>query len=157
MSQIPKTPPLTAAETRLFLVHQWRLNQTLGRHLTPLIEARHGVSLKNLLMLGHIQAGIQYPTELAEALQMPRHMASRAIDDLLGGGLIERRIDEADSRRTRLTVSPAGLKVMEAAQHTVDDSLNELFARIPAARRAQVQSALELLAQAAQDAFGSRP
>ena len=156
MKQLSEPPPLLSADTQAFLASQWRLNQALSRHLTPLIAGRHGVSLKDLMVLAHIQSGVQYPTELAEALQMPKHMASRVIDDLLGGGLIARSIDPDDARRTLLELSPAGQVLLIEAQKTVHDSLGQMFAQLPDAQRSQVLSAVATLAQAAQDAFGGQ-
>ncbi|THF85005.1 winged helix-turn-helix transcriptional regulator [Deinococcus sp. KSM4-11] len=150
------SPPLAAPETDTehFLAIQWKLNQALGRHLAPLIERAHGVGLKDLMVLGHIRSGVHYPTELAGELQIPKHMTSRVLDDLLGKGLIERSIDPQDSRRTRLSVSPAGLEVLDAARVTVDATIQQLFDHIPADDRARVMDAIRTLAHAAQTAFG---
>lgn len=153
---MPSSSSILSADIQSFLSSQWRLNQALSRHLTPLIEDRHGVSIKDLMVLGHIQAGVQYPTELAEALQMPKHMASRVIDDLLSGQLIKRSIDPDDARRNRLDLSPAGENVLAEAQRTVNSSLDRMFAQLPAAQRPQVLGAIAALAQAAQDAFGGK-
>lgn len=69
MTQSSVPPPSldSPSDTPFLLANQWKLNQALARHLTPLMESRHGVGLKNLMALGHIRSGVQYPTELAEA------------------------------------------------------------------------------------------
>ena len=154
MTQASSPPPLLSTDTQAFLTHQWNLNQILIRHLTLLIQKHYGVKLKDLMVLAHVHSGIQYPTELAEALEMPKHMASRVIDDLLGGGLITRSIDPADARRNLLELSPAGRNLLVEAQKTVHDDLGQMFAQIPEARRAQILSAIATLAMAAQDTFG---
>lgn len=157
MTQPPFPSRAPATDTEHFLASQWKLNQALGRHLMPLIEREHGVNLKDLMVLGHIRSGVQYPTELAAELQIPKHMASRVIDDLLGKSLIERSIDPDDSRRTRLSVSPAGHALLEQARVTVDAAIEQLFEHIPAPERAGVLAAIQTLAHAAQTAFGNQP
>jgi DNA-binding MarR family transcriptional regulator len=156
MTQSSTPPPSQASpsDTQYFLANQWKLNQALARHLTPLMESNHGVGLKDLMVLGHIRSGVRYPTDLADVLQIPRHMASRAIDDLLTARLIERSFDPADGRRTRLTISAEGQTLLSAAFTTVDAAVQQLFAHIPEDQRAQVLSAIDTLAQAAQTAFG---
>lgn len=156
MTQPPVPPPSPATDTEHFLASQWKFNQALGRHLMPLIEQQHGIGLKDLMVLGHIRSGVQYPTELACELQIPKHMTSRVLDDLLGKGLIERSIDPQDSRRTRLSVSPAGLTLLQKARTTVDATIQQMFEHIPEEQRAGVLSAVQTLAQAAHAAFGSR-
>lgn len=156
MTQRPPSSPAPATATEHFLASQWKFNQALGRHLMPLIEQQHGIGLKDLMVLGHIRSGVQYPTELACELQIPKHMTSRVLDDLLGKGLIERSIDPQDSRRTRLSVSPAGLTLLQEARTTVDATIRQMFEHIPEAQRAGVLSAVQTLAQAAHAAFGSR-
>ncbi|WP_309573122.1 MarR family winged helix-turn-helix transcriptional regulator [Deinococcus sp.] len=150
-------PPEPMPLTEHFMASQWKLNQALGRHLAPLMERKHGLGLKDLMVLGHIRAGVQYPTELASELQIPKHMASRVIEDLLGKGLIERSIDPDDSRRTRLSVSPAGTALLDEARVTVDAAIEQIFEHIPAPQRAGVLAAIQTLAHAAQTAFGNQP
>ena len=153
MKQLP-IPPLLSEDAQSFLTSQWSLNQALSQHLSPLMQEGHGINLKDMLVLFYIQSGVHYPTELSTALQVPKPVTSRVIDDLLGRGLIVRSIDTDDARRNLLELSPAGVTKLAEAQTVMNDSLGQMFAQIPEDQRVQVLQAMATLAQAAQDAFG---
>ncbi|MCZ2822830.1 MULTISPECIES: MarR family winged helix-turn-helix transcriptional regulator [unclassified Modestobacter] len=84
-------------------------------------------------------------SELAEALRIAPRSATEVADGLQERGLVERAADPADRRAVRLTPTEAGRRV----QREVDDARaadsHELFARLSAADRAELERILRQL------------
>ncbi|WP_027481145.1 MarR family winged helix-turn-helix transcriptional regulator [Deinococcus pimensis] len=113
-----------------FLRALWRFNRAIGQEFEPLLHERHGTDPRSFFILKSIQGGVQYPKELAGHLKIPATLLSRYLDDLRRRGLIERHIDEQDSRRTRLSLTDAGTALVEATQHTVHEAVGARLARL---------------------------
>ncbi|GAA4732159.1 MarR family transcriptional regulator [Modestobacter marinus] len=84
-------------------------------------------------------------SELAEALRIAPRSATEVADGLQERGLVERTADPADRRAVRLSATEAGRRV----QREVDDARaadsRELFARLSAADRAELERILRQL------------
>lgn len=100
-----------------FLGGLWRLNRRMKHDVSPLMEM-HGLDMRRFFILFNVRKGTVYPKELSETLQIPSTLLSRYLDQLVKQGLLERQIDERDSRRTRLNVTAAGQSTFQAV---VDD------------------------------------
>lgn len=123
------TPPPTGAASR-FLVTHWRIGRSFHDYLGPLLDARYGLGLKDFLVLATIDRGVQYPTELAERLKLPKDMTSRTLQTLVKANLVERAIDAHDSRRTRLTTTPAGRSLHADVLREMEGLLEPLLAQL---------------------------
>ncbi len=113
-----------------FFVAYWRTGRTLRARLDPLLEAEFGLELKDYLLLGSIYRGCHYPTELAELLGMPKDMVSRVINKLLSQGLIKRSIDEQDSRKTLLVISPKGVETRNAIRESIQNTIQPVLEQL---------------------------
>ncbi|MCZ2821257.1 MarR family transcriptional regulator [Modestobacter sp. VKM Ac-2977] len=84
-------------------------------------------------------------SELAEALRIAPRSATEVADGLQERGLVERAADPGDRRAVRLTPTETGRRV----QREVDDARaadsQELFARLSAADRAELERILRQL------------
>ena len=84
-------------------------------------------------------------SELAEALRIAPRSATEVADGLQERGLVERTADPDDRRAVRLTPTETGRRV----QREVDDAraadTQELFARLSAADRAELERILRQL------------
>ncbi|MFB9991169.1 MarR family winged helix-turn-helix transcriptional regulator [Deinococcus oregonensis] len=145
----PPSPPDLAAgqEVGLFLQAMWRFNRALGQQLEPRLQSEHGTDTRSYLLLQSIQKGVNYPKALAEELKIPSTLLSRYLDDLSKRGLIERQIDAQDSRRTRLTLTPAAEQLVGAVRRTIHDVAEARLSRLTLDQRRTLTETLRLLAQ----------
>lgn len=143
MTSSPPSP--TQEQVGRFLASMWRFHRRLKQELDPLLTARHGIDARKFLILRAIQAGQQYPTVLAEHLQIPATLLSRYLDQLTKGGLIERRLDAQDSRRTCLSLTPAGQEVVRDTLDTVYSLTGARLTQLDPQTLPVLLGALELL------------
>lgn len=132
-------------EVSRFLGSLWRFNRALGQQIEPLLETRHGLETRSFFLLKRIGSGDLYPKALAEHLRIPPTLISRYLDGLVKQGLIERHIDEQDSRRTRLSLTGNGQRQMEAAQATIYELAAARLGRLSPETLRTVTDALETL------------
>ncbi|EYB67311.1 MarR family transcriptional regulator [Deinococcus phoenicis] len=138
-------PPPTQEQVGRFLASMWHFNRRLKQELDPLLASKHGIDSRKFFILRSIQEGHQYPKVLAEQLQIPATLLSRYLDQLVKQGLIERHIDEQDSRRTRLTVTEAGAHATADTLDTVQSLTGARLARLDPRTLPTLLDALELL------------
>lgn len=122
----------------------WRLSHSLKQDVNPVLEQEFGVDLRQTMILRSIRNGCHYPKLLSEHLAVPPALISRQLDPLLKLGLIERQIDEQDSRRTRLTLTPKGDDAMNHMVRLFRERTRERLGRTTAT---ELQTALRLLEQ----------
>ena len=138
------TPP-SEATVRDLMSAWWDATQAMKRHVAPMLEREHGLEFKDFAALGAIESGANYPGLMCGRLAMTPSAVSRLIDDLVKGGLIVRRLDEHDSRRVQLTLTPAGAQVLSATRHTMHAVLARGLQDHPEARlQAFVQTLRQL-------------
>ncbi|GAB4215299.1 MAG: MarR family transcriptional regulator [Roseiflexaceae bacterium] len=130
----------------LFLATFWRLRQRLGKLVSEKISAEFGCDLRAYIVVKFVQNGVLFPGDLAEAMQIPAYMASRLIEPLVERGLIERRFDPQDARRTRLGLTETGLTFVAAADRLIEAELDVYLARLSPERRAMLVDLLVELA-----------
>jgi DNA-binding MarR family transcriptional regulator len=147
MSRSPSPSALSVdQEVGLFLQAMWRFNRALGQQLEPRLQAEHATDVRSYFVLQSIQKGVQYPKALAEELKIPTTLLSRYLDDLSKRGLIRRQIDEQDSRRTLLTLTPAAEELTQAMRQTIHDVTEVRLTRLTSVQRQQLTNTLRLLA-----------
>lgn len=140
-------PSLQQEQVTRFLTSMWSFQRRLKQELDPLLAAQHGLDLRKFFILRSIQAGHDYPKPLAEKLQMPAALLSRYLDQLVKQGLIERHIDEQDSRRTRLSLTAAGEHVADDTLDTIQSLTGARLARLDPHLLPRLLDALELITQ----------
>ncbi|HXH09878.1 MAG TPA: MarR family winged helix-turn-helix transcriptional regulator [Alphaproteobacteria bacterium] len=89
--------------------------------------------------------------EVAEALYITPSTASRAVDDLVRKGLVERGQDAADRRAVCLSLTPQGQALFEALRHHLVQRQLTILQQIDPDSRRDVLAALQKLAQAIKD------
>ncbi|HKU44551.1 MAG TPA: MarR family transcriptional regulator, partial [Polyangiales bacterium] len=80
-----------------------------------------------------------------DALSMPKATVTVYVKSLEAAGLVRRQIDPDDLRRHRLTITPAGRKVVTKGLALLSDAFEARLARLSAAEQAQFGSLLEKL------------
>lgn len=110
--------PQVAADAWIGLLQTQR---QLSRQLDAELEARHGLSLSALELLGRLAAATDHCVRLsilAEQVNLSLSRVSRIIDALQARGLVERRPCQMDARAINAQLTPAGLELARDAQRT---------------------------------------
>ena len=84
-------------------------------------------------------------SELAEALRIAPRSATEVADGLQERGLVERTADPDDRRAVRLTPTESGRRVQREVDDARAAASQELFARLSAADRAELERILRQL------------
>ena len=143
MHSPPETPPpQTSAASRFFVAH-WRIGRAVHEYVSPRLEQNHGLSYRDFLVLTAVTRGVHYPTELSEKLKLPKDTMSRIVQTLLQAGLLERTIDPADSRRTRLEATLTGQQLHAEVKKSIEGLLEPLLEGLGWAQREQFLGLLE--------------
>jgi DNA-binding MarR family transcriptional regulator len=121
----------------------YRLIATLIAGVTPQVAAL-GLEVKELFVLAAIDEH-PHPAELAEVLCMPKPTVTVYLKRLGNADLVRREIDTGDLRRHRLTLTPAGRKVMTRGLALLADAFGERLYRLSTAEQAQLAALLEKL------------
>jgi homoprotocatechuate degradation regulator HpaR len=84
-------------------------------------------------------------TELARTAYLLGPSLSRILRDLESRGLIERKVAKTDLRRAMVSISPKGLKLIEAVAPTSEAIYAEITRRYGARKLAELQAMLRML------------
>lgn len=93
--------------------------------------------------------GPQRVAELAEILGVDRSTATRMCDRLVRKHLVRRRRETADRRAVRITLAPAGSKLIAEVSERRRAEIARIVRRMPHADRAAALRALRAFAEAA--------
>lgn len=85
---------------------------------------------------------------LSRRIGFDKSWTSRAVENLVQEGLVEKVFSTQDRRTVRLSLSPAGEARLAALNHTLNDLADQAFEYIPAEHHATVRASLELLQHA---------
>ena len=127
---------------KLWSLH-YRLLNTIIVGVAPQLESM-GLEAKELFMLAAIDEHPN-PAALADTLCMPKPTVTVYLKRLEAIGFVRRAIDPGDLRRHRLSVTPAGRKVLTQGQTLLTEALGLRLARLSAAEQAQLAALLEKL------------
>lgn len=83
--------------------------------------------------------------DLSRRLRLDKGWTSRAVDQLVGQGLVDKTGDDADRRVVALSLTMAGAAQHRRLEATLDAQVERVIARVPAAERDGVVRALRLL------------
>jgi DNA-binding MarR family transcriptional regulator len=87
-----------------------------------------------------VKHGKHYPTDIRKATQLSASMVSHMIDRSIKAQLIVREIDAEDSRKTRLSLTPEGQRILDLVNDVYHQSVLS-----SGATQAEVQQATSLL------------
>lgn len=101
--------------------------------------------LTHLSLTGPVTVG-----EAAQHLDRAQSVVSDIVTQLEGKGLVERRTDTADRRRTHIWITPEGVDALRADERVLGlDLLADAFERMPAAEATSLLASLRHLVDAA--------
>ncbi len=80
--------------------------------------------------------------DLAEHLGLAPPSASALVDGLVKRGLVDRRPSNHDRRRITLTLTAAGLGILEQARRSTLNALADVLADLPETRRTEISGSL---------------
>jgi DNA-binding MarR family transcriptional regulator len=123
--------------------------RSLVRHLGLLEKSdaeSGGVTLTQCHALVEIgRRGSMNLNELAEVLGVDKSTMSRTINRLVDGGLATRALGDGDRRYVVIRLTESGRRFFEDTETGMADYYENVLARIPAQKRAQVLESLSLL------------
>ena len=119
--------PQVAADAWIGLLQTHR---QLTRQLDAELEARHGLTLSALELLGRLAAATERCVRLsvlAEQVNLSLSRVSRIIDSLEARELVERRPCRMDARAVNAQLTPAGLELTRSDQRAHFDGVQRSF------------------------------
>lgn len=115
--------------------------RSMGAVLQLLQEV--GLSLPRLVALMRLKYhGPATISELSEHLNLALGTTSQAIDQLVQGGLVERREDAQDRRQKLVSLTPAGAAIVERVRQIRLDEAARHLAELPPELLARLTTAL---------------
>src|ERR1700742_1209716 len=122
-----------------------RAREAVMRQFRPSLR-RHGLTEQQWRILRALTAveAIEV-TELARTAYLLGPSLSRILRDLESRGLIERKVAKTDLRRAMVSISPKGLKLIEAVAPTSEAIYAEITRRYGARKLAELQAMLRML------------
>jgi MarR family transcriptional regulator, organic hydroperoxide resistance regulator len=142
----PPATPLPEDAVPRFLGGLWQLNRRLKQIVGPVLAAHTDLDLPRYVILQTILHGADYPKQLSAQLGIIPTQLSRSLDQLQTLGLIERHLDAHDSRRTRLTLTPAGQALTQQASQAIHQTLARRLQALDADQLTITLAAIDLLA-----------
>lgn len=89
--------------------------------------------------------------ELSESLTLDKSTMSRTVDNLVKTGLVERKIDNADRRYAKITLTAKGVEKVESINSSMEDYFERILRSIPQEKIELVVAALPYLLTAVRD------
>jgi DNA-binding MarR family transcriptional regulator len=103
-----------------------------------------GLDIKELFVLAAIDE-FPHPAELAQSLCMPKPTVTVYLKHLERSGFVRRQIDSDDLRRHRLSLTPAGKRVLTQGHALLSRAFGLRISRLSAAEQIQLAALLEKL------------
>jgi DNA-binding MarR family transcriptional regulator len=138
---------MQAAMTKIDTAKVWSLNYRLVSEIivsvAPQLAALH-LETKELFILAAIDEH-PHPAALADTLCMPKPTVTVYLKRLVAANFVRREIDAGDLRRHRLSLTPAGRKVMVRGLALLSEAFGARLSRLSGAGQAQFAAILEKL------------
>lgn len=80
--------------------------------------------------------------ELSESLTLDKSTMSRTVENLVNAGLVERQVDKADRRYTKIELTAKGTEMVEVINSSMAEYFERVLSSIPEVKRAIVIEAL---------------
>lgn len=110
-----------------FISNIYRATRAVNLMVSDVLADGEGLELSEFMILNSIIKECHYPGAIAKRLHASKYAVSRAVQKLLGLGLIEREIDEHDSRRVLLKATPEGVALREGALARLHERIEPLL------------------------------
>lgn len=115
------------------------------------IQKDFGLSITQLLCLGHLQSSPDYRSthkELMELLSLNSSTVSGILNRLEKRGYVVRVSNEFDRRSKAITLTASGLKLLEETPDILHDRLSERLDRLTLHEKEMVQKSLNIIISA---------
>jgi DNA-binding MarR family transcriptional regulator len=119
----------------------------LARSFEVVLE-RRGLTIQKYRVLAYLAFEPATASDLAYRLTVRPPTVTRLVDGLVALGLVERRVDERDRRRTTLAVTSAGRDALAGANTAIREPLDRIAAQLPDDERALAEQGLLLWGKA---------
>jgi DNA-binding MarR family transcriptional regulator len=141
--------PMPAQATTSELAHE--LRETIGRLLRRLRAEPGELPVGQIAVLSRLdREGPASISDLAAADRMRPQSMAQTVHDLESAGLVARRPDPADRRRSFVELTPVGLQTLNAMRAHREDWLTQVLDReLDAEQRELLRRAVELLGRVA--------
>jgi DNA-binding MarR family transcriptional regulator len=141
--------PMPAQATTSELAHE--LRETIGRLLRRLRAEPGELPVGQIAVLSRLdREGPASISDLAAADRMRPQSMAQTVHDLESAGLVARRPDPADRRRSFVELTPVGLQTLNAMRAHREDWLTQVLDReLDAVQREVLRRAVELLGRVA--------
>jgi DNA-binding MarR family transcriptional regulator len=123
----------------------FRLNKSVLADARTHVGAAADLDLADFLTLRTIDIGVDTPGGLVRDLGLNPAAVSRALTKLARAGLIERRIDPDDSRRSRVELTKRGRRTTAAIAARIRPGLAQRLQRLEPNRIETLLESLETL------------
>lgn len=121
--------PGSTPELRL-LDALYRLNKSVLADARTHVAATGGFDLVDFITLRSVELGIDTPGDLVRDLGLNPAVVSRALTKLAKAGLINRRIDADDSRRSRVELTEDGARSTAEISARIQPLLAQRLSRL---------------------------
>jgi DNA-binding MarR family transcriptional regulator len=141
--------PMPAQATTSELAHE--LRESIGRLLRRLRAEPGELPVGQIAVLSRLdREGPASISDLAAADRMRPQSMAQTVHDLESAGLVARRPDPADRRRSFVELTPLGLQTLNAMRAHREDWLTQVLDReLDAEQRELLRRAVELLGRVA--------
>ena len=107
------------------------------------------VTMAQMKVLMLLSVGEARMSDVAHQLGVSQSTLSSLVDKLVDGGLVQRRTDERDRRSVLVSLSPAGIELLDTFQELGVHHLRELLEQLEANELVTVNRAIDHLVAAA--------
>lgn len=125
-----------------------RLDRSVEGVIDRALRRSHGLALREMFVLAALDRGVSRPGTIATDLNLPPPSVTRAVEQLVARGWIERRRSDHDRRRVDLTLTTAGRTAVEEARAVLAQALADAWPELPTERAADLAEGLATLVHA---------
>lgn len=151
MSNSSRSRPSGHARVSALETHLGYWLRVVSNHVSHAFKAkveREGVTVAEWVVLRALftEDGIK-PSELAVTLGLTRGAISKLVDRLVAKDLVSVRSDARDSRAQRLSLKPAGRRLVPRLAALADENDAQAFGHLDQAQRARLLATLKALVE----------
>lgn len=125
-----------------------RLERSVEGVIDAALRGSHDLGLREMFVLAALDEGPQRPGAVATSLNLPPPSVTRAVEQLVGRGLVDRRRSGRDRRRVDLTLTAPGREVLNEARAVLSQALGDAWPELHEERAADLAEGLAELVHA---------
>ncbi|GGJ40114.1 MarR family winged helix-turn-helix transcriptional regulator [Deinococcus roseus] len=143
-------PNVTQCSTRIGR-SLWKSLQVMKQNVAPMLQEQYGIEFKHFVLLGFVEEGKIYPTNLSGCMSVGPSQVSRMIEEVQKLGLLERQLDSEDSRRVKLHLTAKGEEVLQQARDLMHGIIAQALQGFPTQYLEMFTYGMEKLTDALED------